>query len=125
MVGVPAAEQDLFTKPEQFWIAMESERFHDYAQKSTRVAILLLRRVQPLSDNVKLSLGKAYVRVINTPGYAPGAVSYIIDSGDKPVICTGDLIYGDGKIFDLYSLQDAVPGPTHAGITAIRQEPAN
>jgi glyoxylase-like metal-dependent hydrolase (beta-lactamase superfamily II) len=33
----------------------------------------------------------------------------VIDSGGKRVVCTGDLIFGDGKIFDLYSLQDAVP----------------
>ena len=44
-----------------------------------------------------------------TPGYTRGAVSYLLETGGKRIACTGDLIYGDGKLFDLYSLQDAVP----------------
>ena len=33
----------------------------------------------------------------------------MLETGGKRIACTGDLIYGDGKLFDLYSLQDAVP----------------
>jgi glyoxylase-like metal-dependent hydrolase (beta-lactamase superfamily II) len=106
---VPSREAELFTEPERFWLALEDGRFHDYAQKSTKVPVLPLRRVQAVVDNSELSLENARIRVINTPGYTPGAVSYVIDSGGKRVVCTGDLIYGDGKIFDLYSLQDEVP----------------
>jgi glyoxylase-like metal-dependent hydrolase (beta-lactamase superfamily II) len=47
--------------------------------------------------------------VIATPGYTRGAISYLIETGGKRLACTGDLIYGDGQLFDLYSLQDAVP----------------
>jgi glyoxylase-like metal-dependent hydrolase (beta-lactamase superfamily II) len=109
VVIVPAAEQELFTEPGRFWAALESARFHDYAQKSTKVPVLPLIHVQALAGNSELPLKNATIRVINTPGYTPGAVSYVIDSGGKRVICTGDLIYGDGQILDLYSLQDAVP----------------
>jgi glyoxylase-like metal-dependent hydrolase (beta-lactamase superfamily II) len=49
------------------------------------------------------------IRVIATPGYTRGAVSYLIEADGERVACTGDLIYAGGKIFDLYSLQDAVP----------------
>src|SRR4051794_12709322 len=109
VVVVPAAEQDLFTEPERFWSALEGGRFHDYTQKSTKIPVLPLSRVQAVVENTELSLENATIRVINTPGYTPGAVSYVIDSTSKRIICTGDLIYGDGKIFDLYSLQDEVP----------------
>ena len=33
----------------------------------------------------------------------------------KRIACTGDLIYGDGRILDLYSLQDAIPQPKEDG----------
>ena len=109
VVVVPAAEQDLFIEPERFWSALEGGRFHDYTQKSTKIPVLPLSRVQTVVENTELSLENATIRVINTPGYTPGAVSYVIDSSSKRIICTGDLIYGDGKILDLYSLQDEVP----------------
>ena len=32
-----------------------------------------------------------------------------LETGGKGIACTGDLIYGDGQLFDLSSLQDAVP----------------
>ena len=109
VVIVPAAEQTLFTEPERFWTALESGRFHDYAQKSTKVPVAPLARAESLAENTELTLKGATIRVISTPGFTPGAVSYVIDSGGKRVVCTGDLIYGAGKIFDLYSLQAAVP----------------
>jgi len=49
------------------------------------------------------------VGVVDTPGYTRGAVSYWLERGGKRIACTGDLIYGDGQLFDLSSLQDAVP----------------
>ncbi len=109
VVIVPAAEEDLFTRPERFWSAFETGRFHDYAQKSTKIPVHALPRVQAAVDNTEIALENATVRIINTPGFTEGAVSYVIDSGGKRAVCTGDLIYGEGKILDLYSLQDAVP----------------
>ena len=46
---------------------------------------------------------------MDTPGYTRGAVSYLMEIGGKHIACTGDLIYGDGQLFDLSSLQDAIP----------------
>ncbi|HTF64484.1 MAG TPA: MBL fold metallo-hydrolase, partial [Edaphobacter sp.] len=109
VVIVPAAERELFNDPGRFWNALENGRFHDYAQKGTKIPVLPLTSVQTVKDNDEIALESATVRVIATPGYTPGAVSYVIDADGKPVVCTGDLIYGDGKLFDLYSLQDAVP----------------
>ena len=57
----------------------------------------------------QLDAGGVRIRVLGTPGYTRGAVSYLLETGGKRIACTGDLIYGDGRLFDLYSLQDAVP----------------
>lgn len=107
---VPAREAWQFTEPEKFWAALENGRFHDYAQQSTRVPVRSYgRAVQEVTDGDELVIAGANVRVIGTPGYTRGAVSYVIDTGGRRVICTGDLIFGEGQILDLYSLQDAVP----------------
>src|SRR5690606_1017791 len=62
-----------------------------------------------VSDGDVIEAGKTRIRVVSTPGYTRGAVSYVIETAGKRIACTGDLIYGDGKLLDLYSLQDAVP----------------
>ena len=48
--------------------------------------------------------------VIDTPGYTRGAVSYLVNIDGRKIGFTGDLISGDGQLFDLYSLQDAISG---------------
>jgi glyoxylase-like metal-dependent hydrolase (beta-lactamase superfamily II) len=106
---VPAKESELFTGPKQFWEKLESARFHDYAQQSTKTPVAPVRVERTVSDGDALDAGGVRIRVIATPGYTPGAVSYLLETGGKRIACTGDLIYGDGKLFDLYSLQDAVP----------------
>jgi len=108
-VIVSAAEKDLFAAPAAFWDKFEAARFHDYAQQTTKVPVAPLRVDRTVSDGDTLNIGGIRVRVLATPGYTRGAVSYILESGGKRIACTGDLIYGDGKLFDLYSLQDAVP----------------
>jgi glyoxylase-like metal-dependent hydrolase (beta-lactamase superfamily II) len=106
---VPASARELFENPSHFWSTLETTRFHDYAQQGTKVPIVSIPIAQAVSGGDTLREGASRIRVIDTPGYAPGAVSYIIEAGGKRIACTGDLIYGDGQLFDLYSLQDAVP----------------
>jgi glyoxylase-like metal-dependent hydrolase (beta-lactamase superfamily II) len=63
------------------------------------------------------------IKVLSTPGYARGSVSYIISSDRKIFAFVGDLIYGDGMIMDLYSLQDSLKsiGGYHGYATRIGQ----
>jgi glyoxylase-like metal-dependent hydrolase (beta-lactamase superfamily II) len=103
---VPAAERDLFADPGKFWAALETARFHDYAQLGTKVPVTPVPVARTAAGGDRLDDG---IRVIDTPGFTRGAVSYIIERGGKRIACTGDLIYGDGQLLDLYSLQDAVP----------------
>ena len=56
-----------------------------------------------------LDLDGVRVEVIDTPGYTRGAVSYWLETGGRRIACTGDLIYDQGRLFDLSSLQDAIP----------------
>jgi glyoxylase-like metal-dependent hydrolase (beta-lactamase superfamily II) len=105
---VPQHERELFANPKLFWQTYETTRFHDYSQVNTKVLRepLLAKAV---GGGDVLDLDGTRVEVIDTPGYTRGAVSYWIEIGGKRIACTGDLIYGDGRLFDLFSLQDAIP----------------
>jgi glyoxylase-like metal-dependent hydrolase (beta-lactamase superfamily II) len=106
---VPAAERDRFEKPEAFWAEYESRRFHDYSQVNTRVPRRGLPVAQAVRGGDRLTLDGVAIEVVDTPGYTPGAVSYLVETGGKRIACTGDLIYGDGQLLDITSLQDAIP----------------
>ena len=100
----PEAEKDLFTGVAEFWDQYRTKRFHDYANQSSRILAEPLRYARTVrgGDSVE------GIQVLETPGYTRGAVSYLIEVDGKRIACTGDLIYGDGELLDLFSLQDAI-----------------
>jgi glyoxylase-like metal-dependent hydrolase (beta-lactamase superfamily II) len=106
---VPERERTLFENPAAFWAAYETQRLHDYSQVNTKVLRQPMRVSRAVHGGETLDLDGVRWEVIDTPGYTRGAVSYVFESGGKRIACTGDLIYGDGQLFDLSSLQDAVP----------------
>jgi glyoxylase-like metal-dependent hydrolase (beta-lactamase superfamily II) len=106
---VPEHERTLFENPGAFWAAYETKRFHDYSQVNTKVLREPMRVSRTVHGGEVEDLNGVRVEVIDTPGYTPGAVSYLLERGGKRIACTGDLIYGDAQLFDLSSLQDAIP----------------
>ncbi len=106
---VPAREIQLFTEVESFWAKFQQARFHDYSQASTKILRQSLAVSQSVQGGQTFSWEGDTFRVLDTPGYTRGAVTYVFQHQGKTVAFTGDLIYGDGKLFDLYSLQDAIP----------------
>ncbi len=106
---VPERERALFEDPGTFWAAYETQRFHDYSQVNTKVLRGPMRVARVVRGGDLLDLDGIRVEVIDTPGYTRGAVSYLLEQGSRRLACTGDLIYADGQLFDLSSLQDAVP----------------
>jgi glyoxylase-like metal-dependent hydrolase (beta-lactamase superfamily II) len=103
-VVAPEAEKELFTGVAAFWSQYRSKRFHDYANQSSRI----LGEPLPLTRTVRGGDLIEGIQVI-TPGYMCGAVSYLIESARKRIACIGDLIHGDGRVLDLFSLQDSIP----------------
>jgi glyoxylase-like metal-dependent hydrolase (beta-lactamase superfamily II) len=108
-IAAPKAEEALIAKPQEFWNEFTTKRFHDYAQQSTKILGEPLKVDRWVEDGDEFELGGKKFRVIATPGFTRGAVSYITVEGDRKIAFTGDLIYGDGQILDLYSFQDAIP----------------
>ncbi len=106
---VPVKETAYFTKVDSFWNAFSQARFHDYAQQTTKVLSEPLEYYRKIKGGDRLRWQNLPIRIIDTPGFTRGAVSYLIDIDSLRIAFVGDLIYSGGKIMDLYSLQDAVP----------------
>ena len=93
---------------EKFWRLFRQTRFHDYAQKSTKVPEKSHGVVRAVWSRDRLTYGDITVLVVDTPGFSPQAVSYVFSANGRRYAATGYLIYKGGKLLDLYSLQDAV-----------------
>lgn len=106
---VPAGELADFAEVNTFWSDFVQKRFHDYTHKSTKVLAEPIAAAKTVRGGDVLTWEGVSTRVLDTPGYTRGAVSYLMELDGQRIAFTGDLIYGDGKLLDLYSLQDAIP----------------
>jgi glyoxylase-like metal-dependent hydrolase (beta-lactamase superfamily II) len=105
----PDAEKALFSGARQFWESYRTGRFHDYANQSSRIVAEPIALSQTVRGGDVINWQGLAIRVIDTPGYTRGAISYLVEVDGKRIACVGDLIYGHGQILDLFSLQDAIP----------------
>lgn len=108
MAVVPDGDVGNFTNVEQFWNEFTTRRFHDYAQQGTKILTEPLKIGRTVKAGENFSWRGIPIEVIDTPGYTRQALSYLIEIDGIKYAFVGDIIYGNGKLFDLYSLQDAV-----------------
>ncbi len=105
---VPAAVAERFTDPDAFWSAFRRKRFHDYDQQGTKLPVEPMPVSMQVSDGHKIQWQDLEIEVVATPGYTREGVSYLTTIDNLKYAFVGDLMYRDGRLFDLYSLQDAV-----------------
>ena len=105
---VPDGDVDNFTNVEKFWNEFPTRRFHDYAQQGTKILTESLKIGRTVKAGENFSWRGIPIEVIDTPGYTRQALSYLIETDGIKYAFVGDIIYGNGKLFDLYSLQDEV-----------------
>ena len=105
---VPDGDVGNFTNVEKFWNEFTTRRFHDYAQQGTKILTKSLKIGRTVKAGDNFSWKGIPIEVIDTPGYTRQALSYLIEIDSIKYAFVGDIIYGNGKLFDLYSLQDAV-----------------
>jgi glyoxylase-like metal-dependent hydrolase (beta-lactamase superfamily II) len=105
---VPESDVDNFTKVGKFWSDFTTRRFHDYASQGTKILTKSLNVGRTVKPGENFSFKKIPIEVLDTPGYTRNAVSYLIEIDGVRYAFVGDIIYGNGKLFDLYSLQDEV-----------------
>jgi len=106
-----APERELYflEKPGEFWDTFSQTRYHDYGQQTTKVSAQPIKVERWVKEGDVVAWRGLSFRVLETPGFTRGSVTYVVRLNGKNVAFTGDLIYGDGKILDLYSFQDAIP----------------
>jgi len=107
---IPAQEKPYFTRVDSIWEKITSTRFHDYYCQTTKIGILPLEECRTVSGEEILKWQDINIKILNTPGFTRGSISYIADIDGKRFAFVGDLIYGNGKILDLYSFQDSLNG---------------
>jgi len=107
---VPAAQKAYFTRGDSIWSQFALTQFHERSNHTTKVGILPLRVHRFVQGGDIVKWQGIDFRVLDTPGYTSGSVTYIADIDNKRFAFSGELIYGDGKIFDLYSFQDSLRG---------------
>ncbi|MEN8156288.1 MAG: MBL fold metallo-hydrolase [Bacteroidota bacterium] len=106
---VPENELHYFTKADSIWDTLAENQFHDYHQKSTSVPTESIDVYRSVKGGDTIRWRDLTISVIDTRGYTEGAVSYLIHIDDLDVAFVGDLIYGEGQIMDIYSMQDHIP----------------
>lgn len=105
----PEREAYALQKAKDYWTAFPKNQFHDYAQQSTKILSDPIDVSQWVKNGDTFSWHGIDLQVMETPGYTRGSVTYVAQLDGQRIAFTGDLIYGDGKILDLYSFQDAIP----------------
>jgi glyoxylase-like metal-dependent hydrolase (beta-lactamase superfamily II) len=97
-----------FNNVERFWNDFTSHRFHDYAQQGTKILTKSMKIGRVVKGGDNFSWRGIPIEVVEAPGYTRHALTYFIEIDGLKYAFVGDIIYVKGKLFDLYSLQDAV-----------------
>ena len=122
IAGVPEAEKQWFSDVKSFWNDPKY-RWHLY---NCHPHNLMLANAMPVTETYRegsqINLGTASIQVLETPGHTDGSVTYLIDVDDKRFAFTGDLIYDEGKIWELYSLQKGQQTTDYHGFLGARDE---
>ena len=108
-VTAPNRERFGLEQPADFWDEFATGRFHDYGQQSTKILPAGIPVDRWVNDGDTIEWQGMTFRALETPGYTRGSVSWLTEVNGRTIAFTGDLIYGDGQILDLYSFQDAIP----------------
>jgi len=103
-VWVPPTERELFDHVDAHWLARPLD--DDYDLREDRFSLL---EPVPVAGVVSEYRWRAYGDVelyaLPTPGHTVGSISYLARIGGRLVAFTGDLVYGEGKVWSLAATQ--------------------
>ena len=121
-VGVPAKETAWFSKVETFWDDSQY-RWHLYNYHPHNLMLAnAIAVTDEYSDDGQFEWGPASLTVLETPGHTDGSVTYLIDVDEGRFAFSGDLIYDEGQLWELYSLQKGQQTSDYHGFLGARDE---
>ena len=121
-IGVPETEGQWFAKVETFWNAPKF-RWHLYnCHPHNLMLSSSISVTDKYAEGDELTWGSSDISVLETPGHTDGSVTYLVDADGQRFAFTGDLIYDEGKIWELYSLQKGQQTTDYHGFLGARDE---
>ncbi len=122
IVGVPKAEVQWFNEVESFW---NDPKYRWHLYNCHPHNLMLANPIQVTEtyiDGKQIDWGPASIAVLETPGHTDGSVTYLVDVDNQRFAFTGDLIYDEGQIWELYSLQKGQQTTDYHGFLGARDE---
>jgi glyoxylase-like metal-dependent hydrolase (beta-lactamase superfamily II) len=108
-VWVPPVELELIAGVDRYW--QRRRLANDYDLREDRFSLL---EPVPISGCVAEYRAQRYgafeIYTLPTPGHTPGSVTYLAEVDGATVAFTGDLLYGDGKVWSLAATQWSYSG---------------
>src|SRR5436190_15172512 len=103
-VWVPPVERELIGDVDQNWLGRPIDNDYDLLQD--RFSLLEPVAVTGVVDEYRTRrYGGFDVYTLPTPGHTVGSVTYLVDVDGRVLAFTGDLIYGEGKVWSLAATQ--------------------
>ena len=106
--GAPEAERSLFEDVRGYWHDHRN-RWHVYHSQPQLVLTEPVPVHRTFVDGDTLKWSPARITALSTPGHTDGSMTYLVDVDGQRIAFCGDLIYDDGQILNLYSLQKGDP----------------
>jgi glyoxylase-like metal-dependent hydrolase (beta-lactamase superfamily II) len=117
-IWAPAAEAELIAGIDAHWASREIDDYYDLRQDR----FSLLEQV-PITGTVDEYRPRRYgdhdVYTLPTPGHTLGSVTYLVDTDGGRLAFTGDLLYGEGKVWSLAATQWSYSGVEGPGATIL------
>ncbi|MDE0010162.1 MAG: MBL fold metallo-hydrolase [Candidatus Poribacteria bacterium] len=121
-VGVPAKEATWFAEVETFWNDPQY-RWHLYNYHPHNLMLADAIRVDDThTEGAEIKWGPASLEGLETPGHTDESVTYLVDVDGERFAFTGDLIYDEGMLWELYSLQKGEQTSDYHGFLGARAE---
>jgi glyoxylase-like metal-dependent hydrolase (beta-lactamase superfamily II) len=108
-VWVPPVEQDLIARVDRHWLGRQID--NDYDLRQDRFSLLEPVAITGCVAEYRTTrFGSFDVYALPTPGHTTGSVSYLVEVEGRRLAFTGDLVYGDGKVWSLAATQWSYTG---------------
>ena len=103
-IWAPPGELELIANVDERWRVRQLG--NDYDVREDRFSLLEPVQVTGAAAEYKTKkVGEFDVFALPTPGHTLGSVSYLVEVEGRRIACTGDLLYGDGKVWSLAATQ--------------------
>jgi glyoxylase-like metal-dependent hydrolase (beta-lactamase superfamily II) len=117
-VWAPPSEVELIAGMDERW--QRRQVANDYDLREDRFSLLRSVPVTGAVDEYRTTrFGDLAVYALPTPGHTLGSVTYLVEVEGQRLAFTGDLVYGDGKVWSLAATQWTYSGLEGWGATII------